>query len=93
MVTLSGTVKESASGKAISGKAVTMVITKPDSTTETLSAVTDADGSFSATYNAAPGNYTAKASTAEDAVYLAGTSLSVPFSAGKIPVTVTLLIS
>jgi hypothetical protein len=90
MVTFTGNVKGS-DNKNLTGKLVTITVTLPDSTTVVVTATTGTDGNYTTTYNAtAPGSYSAKAVTAEDATYFAGASANVPFTVGKYSVTVTL---
>ena len=76
-VTFSGTV----SAQAASGETVTLTITKPDNTTETLTATTLADKSFSATkqYDIA-GSYKATAHGDADAIYTAWDTAEMPFT-------------
>lgn len=69
------------SAQATDGEAVTITITKPDTTTETLVALTQADRSYSAsaTYVVA-GSYSAKAHGDADGVYKAWDSVAVSFT-------------
>jgi hypothetical protein len=90
MININGNLKETISELPITGKVVSVAITKPDSTIETLTATTDNLGNYTTQYNALPGNYIARANTAEDAIYLAGVSPIVPFTVCKLPVTLTL---
>ena len=86
-VTFTGAVSK----QAQEGEAVTITVTKPDSSQEQVTANTAADGSFSATYSAPAGaGYKAVASIAEDALYQAATSPVVSFDIGKDPRTITL---
>lgn len=88
-VTFSGTV----SAQAEEGETVSITVTKPDSTTEVITALTKADSSYSVDYENVPGNYKAKARVEEDALYTAAESDEVSFSIGKEPRTITLTVT
>jgi hypothetical protein len=76
------------------GETVSITVTKPDSTTEVLTALTLADKTYSVTktYTIA-GNYSAKAHVAADAIYAAADSSSVAFVINLTTRTVTLTIN
>ncbi len=76
-VTFTGVV----SAQATLGETVTITITKPDATTETVTATTLADRTYtvSKTYTVA-GAYTAKAHGNADAIYSSWDSNPVPFT-------------
>lgn len=80
----------SVSAEAGPGETVTVTIQKPDSTTDTVTGMTDAQGMFTAAYNAAPGHYSASASVPADALYLAATSNTVQFDVQLASRTITL---
>lgn len=86
-VTFSGTV----SAQAASGETVTVTVTKPDTTKDTLNAKTDATGTYSVsqTYTVA-GAYSATATVPADAQYAAATSPAVSFTIALVNRTVTL---
>lgn len=76
-VTFSGSV----SAQAVVGETVTITITKPDSTTETVTALTLADRTYTVTKQyAVAGNYKAKAHGDENAIYTAWDSTTVSFT-------------
>jgi len=89
-VTFNGVV----SAQAAAGETVTITVTKPDTTTETLTALTLADRTYSVTkiYTIA-GSYSAKAHGEEDAVYTAWDSAVVPFTIARITRTATLVVT
>lgn len=89
-VTFSGSV----SAQAQAGEVVTITVTKPDSTKETLTATTLADKTYSVTqvYSVA-GNYSAKAHGDADAVYDAWDSAVVPFTIALTARTGTLVVT
>lgn len=89
-VTFSGTV----SAQVAAGETITLTVTKPDSTTESITTTTKADKTFSTTkdYTIA-GNYSAVASIAADATYTAATSPSVPFVVTLTARSITLNVS
>lgn len=82
------------SAQAQAGETVTITVTKPDSTTETLTALTLADRTYSVTkqYDVA-GNYSAKAHGNEDAIYQAWDSAVVPFTITLTARTGTLVVT
>jgi hypothetical protein len=70
---------------------VTITVTKPDGTTATIYAQTDATGAYAVEYSDLPATgYKAKARIEEDALYLAAESNEITFSIGKAPRTITL---
>lgn len=81
------------SNQAAPGESVTITVTKPDGTTDLVTAVTDAQGMFTATYNAIPGLYAATASIAGDAEFDAATSNTVQFSVALTARTLTLSVT
>lgn len=89
-VTFSGSV----SAQANAGETVTITVTKPDSTTETLTAQTLADRTYSVTkaYLVA-GNYSAKAHGNEDSQYQAWDSTVASFLIPLSPRTGTLVVT
>ena len=87
--TFSGTV----SAQAVAGETVTIIVTKPDKTTDTWTATTLADWSYSVTkpYIVA-GNYSYTTSISADAGYTAASitgTFVVPLAARTITTTVT----
>ena len=91
-LTASGSVKSSVSGFApISGVAVTLTYTKPDSTTSTTTVTSGTDGSFSAKYTPdMAGSWSVTSSWAGNVAYLGATSSTETFtvtnnSAGGFP--------
>lgn len=82
------------SAQVTAGETVTITVTKPDSSTETLTAVTLADNSYSVTkqYTVA-GAYKAVAHGNADAVYDAWDSAQVPFTVTLTPRTGTLVVT
>jgi len=90
MVTFNGTV----SAQSGAGEAVTIKITKPDSTIVNVTASTTVTGSFTATYNALPaGTYTAQATIPVDTVYKSVSSSIVSFTVLLLDRTITLTVS
>lgn len=81
------------SAQAAPGETVTVTVQKPDTTTDTVTGVTDAQGMFTAAYNAAPGHYSATASVPADAVYQAVQSNTVQFDVQLSSRTITLSVS
>jgi len=70
---------------------VTVVFTKPDLTTETLTAYTLADKTFTVTQEyLASGPYSVKAAISEDEAYQAAESPAYPFTIEKATRTITL---
>jgi hypothetical protein len=94
-VTFEGILKEAVSGNPVSAKPVNIKVTKPDNSSENLTATTLA-GAFTtnATYTVA-GNYTAVASYPGDATYNSVSSPSVSFvvTASKLDLIITLTAS
>ena len=89
-VTFSGNI----SGQIALGETVQITVTKPDLSTEILTALTLADKSFSTTKTyVIAGNYSAIANIAADTGYGAATSSSVPFVVGLASRTIVLNIS
>jgi hypothetical protein len=91
-LTVSGSVTSSISGFApISGVAVTLTYTKPDSTTSTNTIMSDADGSFSINHTPdIAGSWSVTANWAGNVAYLGATSSTQTFtvtnnSAGGFP--------
>ena len=88
-VTFSGSV----SAQAVPGETVTITVTKPDGT-ETLTATTQADGTFSTTKEyTVPGNYTAVFHIDADAIYLAADAGPIPFVIPLQPRTLTVSVT
>lgn len=82
------------SAQAQAGETVTITVTKPDNTTETLTAQTLADKTYlvTKTYTIA-GSYKAKAHGDEDSVYQAWDSTEVPFTISLTSRTGTLVVT
>jgi hypothetical protein len=72
---------------------VTITVTNSGGTSTILTAATAIDGSFSATEDLVPGEYTAVASVAATAVYTSAESDVVPFTVGLIARTITLTVN
>jgi len=71
----------SQSAQAAAGETVTIVVTKPDGTTDTFTATTQADGTYSAsTTYAVAGSYSAVAAGPADAQFTSWQSLPSPFT-------------
>lgn len=71
----------SVSAQASAGETVKISVTKPDGTTEVLTATTLADGSFSTSKDyAVAGNYSAVAHVDADATYMSVDSAKVTFT-------------
>lgn len=77
-VTFNGAVTAQVSG----GEVVTITVTKPDGTTDTLTAQTLADKTFTATKDYLPGDYTVKVHVDADTQYTAADSSVVSFNVG-----------
>lgn len=76
-VTFTGVV----SAQAIAGETITVTVTKPDATTETVVATTLADRTYTVTKTyIIAGAYTSKAHGNADAIYSSWDSNSVPFT-------------
>jgi len=67
------------SDQASPGETVTIDVTKPDGTHATVTALTDAQGIFSASYDDVPGTYSAIASIPADSTFQGATSNTVSF--------------
>lgn len=82
------------SAQVAAGETVTITVTKPDNSTETLTAVTQADKTYttSKVYTIA-GNYTAKAHQDADAGYSAWDSAPYPFTVTLAQRTGTLIVT
>ena len=89
-VTFTGAV----SAQATLGETVIVTVTKPDATTETLTATTLADKTYSATkqYMVA-GAYSAQAHGDADAIYQAWDSAIEPFTIQLAPRTGTMVVT
>jgi len=74
------------------GENVTVTVTKPDETTESVVAITKADLTYSVTYENVSGDYKAVARIEADAFYDPAQSTEVAFSIGKLPRTITLTV-
>ena len=75
------------------GEIVTITVTKPDNTTESVTAPTQADGSYSFVYTNVGGSYSVQAHIDEDADNEAADSPVVLFNILKNPRTITLNVS
>jgi hypothetical protein len=76
------------------GETVTISVTKPDSTIDTLTATTLADRTYSVVKEyLVAGNYSVKAAVAADAAYQGATSNSVPFTVSLATRTITLTVN
>ena len=83
-----------ASKQSAPGEQVTITVTKPDSTKETLTASTDAAGAYSVTKAYTVGGaYKAQPSIPADAEYIAVTGAEVPFVIGLADRTLTLTVT
>lgn len=91
MVTISAILKETVSGKLVAGKVITFAVT--GAVADNFSATTDASGACSVQKDYAPGNYSISASVTADSTYNAATSTVVPFTVGKLNLTLTLTVS
>ncbi len=89
MVTFNGTITK-IDLSPVSDMIVSIAITRPDTTVNVVTATSNATGAFTAVYDAIPGIYTAKATTVENDIYLAGSSNVVSFTVGKSPLVITL---
>jgi hypothetical protein len=88
-VTFTGSV----SAQEKEGEVVTITVTKPDNTTDTVTTPTKADLTFGPVdYENVVGDYKAKARIEADALYQAAESVEVPFSIGKEPRTIILTV-
>ena len=79
------------SAQAAAGETVTITVTKPDSTKDTLTATTDGNGNYSVTKTyTVSGSYSAIATVTADAQYAAATSPATPFTISLVNRTVAL---
>jgi len=83
----------SVSAQTAEGETVTITVTLPDASTETLTATTLADKTFATSKDYPPGEYSAVASIEEDAEYKAAASSSVSFTIEKADRTLTLTVN
>lgn len=82
------------SAQATAGEIITITLTKPDSTTETFTALTLADKTYSTTKDlSVAGNYKAKAHGDADATYQAWDSAEATFTVALVPRTGTLVVT
>jgi len=86
------TFKGSVSAQAEAGELVVITVTRPDTTTEEVLAMTKEDLTFSVEYGNIAGDYLAKARIEADELYQAAESAEVPFNIGKEPRTITLTV-
>jgi TusA-related sulfurtransferase len=84
----------SQTAQVAAGETVTVTVTKPDATKDTLTATTDGSGNYSVTktYTVA-GSYSAIAAGAADAQYTAWTSNPFPFTISLTNRTGTLIVT
>jgi hypothetical protein len=82
--------KGEVSKQAATGETVTITVTKPDTTTEVVTALTDAMKAYSVSYSGTPGNYSAVAVIGEDAENFGATSDPFLFTLTKDARTITL---
>jgi hypothetical protein len=92
-VVFTGDVLNARTGEPYPDEEVAITITRPDSSTKTLTAVTDGNGHFSVEYGDYPGNYSAVASVPETGKHLAGSTGPVSFTIGKDPVQISLSVT
>jgi len=84
----------SQSAQAVSGETVTVTVTKPDKTTDTLLATTASDGSYSVTKQyTVLGSYSAVAAGAADAQFSSWASSVASFTIGLTTRTGTLIVT
>jgi hypothetical protein len=88
-VTFTGAV----SAQASSGETVTLTISQGGTVIDALTALTQADKSYSATKAYNPGDYTVQAHVDADALYLAADSTSVPFTIPKSSRSITVSVT
>lgn len=81
------------SGQAVAGRSIVITVTKIGGGVATVNAVTLADKTFSATYLAVVGDYSAVAKALADVEYEEGVSPSVTFTINKLSTTVTLTVT
>jgi len=90
LVTFVGTI----SAQEKEAEVVTVTVTKPDGTTESLTTPSKADLSYGPLdYSNIAGDYKAKARIEADALYQPAESIEVAFSIGKMPRTITLTVT
>lgn len=92
MITFKGTVTEKKSREPVSGKVVTLSVTKAGVTVQ-LTCTTEDNGSFTQTYSALPGDYSVIASIAADEVYNAMQSTEIKFTVSLVDTVITLVVS
>ena len=83
----------SVSAQTAEGETVTVTVTLPDASTETLTATTLADKTFATSKEYLPGDYSATATIEEDAEYKAAASSPVSFTIAKMDRTLTLTVN
>ena len=84
-VTFSGVV----SAQYAAGETVTIAVTKPDDTIDTLTATTDAQGAFSTEKDYIAGDYSGTFHIDQDAKYQAADTSPIPFTVNLEPRTIT----
>jgi hypothetical protein len=89
-VVFEGDVLNARTGEPYPNEGVIITVTRPDSSTNTLTVMTDGNGHFSAEYGDYPGNYSAVVSVPETDKHLAGSAGPVSFAIGKDPVQISL---
>jgi hypothetical protein len=90
-VTFNGTLNEVKAGAPVSGVLVTITVTKPDVSIETITKTTDVTGKFTDVKDyTLPGTYTAVASFAGNSSYNAAASSVINFNVAKQDVVITL---
>lgn len=89
-ITFAGSMRATVSGAVMSGKTVTLDVTKPDNTTESFTATTDTSGNYSVVKAYPAGTYSAKANYAGDVTYNAVTSPTANFTVGKTDLTLVI---
>lgn len=88
------TFQGSVSAQEKEGEVVTVIVTKPDGTTATVTTPTKADLTFGPVdYKDLPGDYRAKARIEADALYQAAESDELPFTIPKQPRTISLTVT
>jgi hypothetical protein len=91
--TLTKTFSGKVSAQVASGETVSIVVTKPDATKDTLSAVTNNTGAYSVQKDYVAGNYSAIASISSDNEYAAATSSEEQFTVNLTIRTLTLAVT
>lgn len=81
------------SAQAVAGETVTLHVTKPDSTIETLTTVTLADLSYTTTKDYLPGTYSVQSSIDADNLYKAALSTTISFTVSLMDRTITVNVS